>query len=231
VERAVTFRSLFVFCLLLSIKVASRLFYRHELAWVGEAPQRPWDGLRLVALLNHTSLFELVYLGDAPLRLLWDIASRGVIPAAQKTIDRPLVGLLYRLVARQVVPISRERDHTWSGLLGSIRPDGLVVMAPEGRMMRETGLDATGRRMSIRGGIADVLQALGSGGFLVAYSGGLHHVQVPGRWPRVFRTVRLRLERCEIADYVGALGDGRDPEAFKRAVKDDLQRRRDLYCG
>ena len=224
-------RSLIVFLLLLAIKVASRVFYRHEVAWVGDVPPRRWQGLRLVALLNHTSLFELVYLGDAPLSLVWGIASRGVIPAAQKTTDRPLVGLLYRLVARQVVPITRERDHTWSGLLGAIRPDGLVVMAPEGRMMRETGLDATGRQMSIRGGIADVLQALGSGGFLIAYSGGLHHVQVPGRWPRVFRTVRLRLERIDIAAYVKELGGGGDPEAFKRAVKDDLKRRRDLYCS
>ncbi len=224
-------RSLFVFVLLLAIKVASRVFYRHETAWVGEVPEERWKGLRLVALLNHTSLFELLYLGSAPLSLLWDIASRGVIPAAQKTTDRLLVGLLYRLVARQVVPITRERDHTWSGLLGAIRPDGLVVMAPEGRMMRETGLDATGRQMSIRGGIADVLRALGSGGFLIAYSGGLHHVQVPGRWPRVFRTVRLRLERIDIAGYLKDLGEGRDAEGFKRAVKDDLQRRRDLYCS
>ena len=224
-------RSLIVFFLLLAIKVASRVFYRHEMAWVGEVPPRPWEGLRLVAFLNHTSLFELVYLGDAPLALLWAIARRGVLPAAQKTIDRPFVGLLYRLVARQVVPISRERDHTWSGLLGSIRPDGLVVIAPEGRMMRETGLDATGRQMTIRGGIADVLQALGSGGMLIAYSGGLHHVQAPGRWPRAFKTVRLRLERVDIAAYVKDLGEGRDADGFKRAVKDDLQRRRDLYCS
>lgn len=224
-------RSLFVFCLLLAIKVASRVFYRHEMAWVGEVPPEPWEGLRLVAFLNHTSLFELVYLGDAPLALLWAIARRGVLPAAQKTIDRPLVGLLYRLVARQVVPITRERDHTWSGLLGAIRPDGLVVMAPEGRMMRETGLDATGRKMSIRGGIADVLRAVGNGGMLIAYSGGLHHVQVPGRWPRAFKTVRLRVERVDIAAYVSSLAESRDADGFKRAVKDDLRRRRDLYCS
>ncbi|MBK8598608.1 MAG: hypothetical protein IPN83_24170 [Holophagales bacterium] len=224
-------RSLFVFFLLLAIKATSRVFYRHEVAWVGDAPEERWKGLRLVALLNHTSLFELLYLGDAPLRLLWAIASRGVIPAAQKTVERPLVGLLYRLVASQVVSITRERDHTWSALLGAIRPDGLVVMAPEGRMMRETGLDATGRQMSIRGGIADVLHALGSGGFLIAYSGGLHHVQVPGRFPRAFKTVRLRLERIDIAAYVKSLGEGLDADAFKRAMKDDLQRRRELYCS
>lgn len=224
-------RSLVVFVLLLAIKVASRVFYRHEVAWVGDVPEKPWKGLRLIAFLNHTSLFELVYLGDAPLPLLWAIASRGVIPAAQKTIQRPLVGLLFRLVARQVVPITRERDHTWDGFLGSIRKDGLVVMAPEGRMMRETGLDVTGRQMSIRGGVADILQALAGGGMLIAYSGGLHHVQVPGRWPRAFKTVRLRLEQIDIAAYVKGLPELSGADGFKRAVKDDLQRRRDLYCS
>lgn len=224
-------RSLIVFVLLLAIRAASRVFYRHEVTWVGEAPVERWKDLRLVALLNHTSLFELLYLGDAPFSLLWAIASRGVIPAAQKTVERPLVGLLYRLVASQVVSITRERDHTWTALLAAIRPDGLVVMAPEGRMMRESGLDSTGRQMSIRGGIADVLQALGSGGFLLAYSGGLHHVQVPGRFPRIFKTVRLRLERIDVAAYVRSLGEGLDLDGFKRAVKDDLRRRRDLYCS
>jgi hypothetical protein len=43
--------------------------------------------------------------------------------------------------------------------------------------------------------------------------------------------VRLRLERLDIAAYVKALGEGREPDGFKRAVKDDLQRRLDLYCS
>jgi len=34
---------------------------------------------------------------------------------------------------------------------------------------------------------------------LIAYSGGLHHVQVPGKLPRAFKTVRLRLEIVDIA--------------------------------
>lgn len=224
-------RSLVVFLLLLAIKVASRVFYRHEVAWVGEVPAKPFDRLRLLAFLNHTSLFELLYVGDAPMALLWAIASRGVIPAARKTTDRPLVGLLFKLIAHRVVPITRERDETWSGLLGAIRPDDLVVIAPEGRMMRETGLDAAGRRMSVRGGIADVLRAVRSGGMLVAYSGGLHHVQVPGRWPRAFKTLRLRLERLDIAEYIRELGGDADPDGFRRAVKAGLERRRDLYCS
>ena len=40
-------RRVVVFLLLLAIKVASRVFYRHEVAWVGEVPAELWKGLRL----------------------------------------------------------------------------------------------------------------------------------------------------------------------------------------
>jgi len=46
-------RNVVVFLLLLAIKVASRVFYRHEVAWVGDVPPELWKSLRLVALLNH----------------------------------------------------------------------------------------------------------------------------------------------------------------------------------
>lgn len=223
------FRSLFVFSILFGLKVVSRVFYRHELTWVGEPPAVPFGGLRLVVLLNHTSLFEVLYFANAPVSLLWQIARHGLVPAAMKTIERPFVGLLFRLVARNVVPVTRERDRTWDEFLGRIGADDLVVIAPEGRMMRQTGLDVTGRRMTVRGGIADVLETLGSGNMLLAYSGGLHHVQVPGHWPRVFKTVQLRLEQLDIAAYVKGLLDGAGKDQFKRSVKDDLERRRDLY--
>jgi hypothetical protein len=47
----------------------------------------------------------------------------------------------------------------------------------------------------VRGGIADILEAIPSGRMLLAYSGGLHHVQAPGEHvPRPFRTLYLNLE-------------------------------------
>src|SRR5262249_36212961 len=138
-------RSVLVYGLLHFIKALSRVFYRHELIRVGDVPPDPWDGIRLVAFLNHTSLFEPVFLGVVPGPFLWRIARHGVIPAADKTIRRPLVGLFYRFVARHVVSITRERDHTWAAVLAKIEPESLVVMAPEGRMKRASGLDANGR--------------------------------------------------------------------------------------
>jgi hypothetical protein len=152
------------------------------------------------------------------------------VPAADKTIRRPLVGILFRLVARHVVPISRERDHTWVAVLQRIDPDSMVVMAPEGRMKRRDGLDSSGQPMTVRGGIADVLEALGGGRMLLAYSGGLHHIQVPGeRLPRLWKRLPMRLEVVDIAAYRRGL-QAEGARDFKLAVKRDLEGRRDLYC-
>lgn len=98
-------------------------------------------------------------------------------------------------------------------------------------MMRANGLDANGNPMTVRGGIADILLAIEHGRMFIAYSGGLHHVQVPGhKTIGIFKTVRMRIENLEIADYVAEQMAKGGPDAFKRNVREDLERRRDLYC-
>src|SRR4029077_15050444 len=94
------------------------------------------------------------------------------------------------------------------------------------------GLDSEGKPMTVRGGIADIVETIGDGRMLLAYSGGLHHVQIPGeRWPRLFKTIRLRLELLDIAEYRDQMMEaGGGPRGFKRAVVNDLERRRDLLC-
>jgi len=223
-------RSVFIFTLLVSLKFLSKLFYRHDFAWVGETPEDPWANVRLVAFLNHTSLFEPVFLGAVPNRFIWRLAAHGVVPAADKTTDRPLVGLIFRFVAHHVIAITRQRDDTWFQVLSKIDPDSMVVLAPEGRMKRETGLDLHGNPMTVRGGIADILLAVKDGRFLIAYSGGLHHVQIPGKVPRVFKTVRLRVENVDIASYISELMSRGGAEQFKRNVIKDLEARRNQYC-
>ena len=224
-------RSILVFSLLVTIKYLSRIFYRHDFAFIGDPPSDPWANLRLVAFLNHTSLFEPVFLGGVPNRFLWRLAAHGVVPAADKTTGRPLVGLLFRFVAHHVVAITRERDHTWFQVLEKVDPKSMMIIAPEGRMKRETGLDVQGNPMTVRGGIADILLAIEHGRMLVAYSGGLHHVQIPGK-PRVgiFTTVRMRIENLDIAQYNAELLAKGGSEQFKRNVREDLERRRDTYC-
>ncbi|MGA7615922.1 MAG: 1-acyl-sn-glycerol-3-phosphate acyltransferase [Thermoanaerobaculia bacterium] len=225
-------RSYLVFNLLLAIKVVTRLFYRVDFRWIGSPPRDRWKRIRLVALLNHTSLFEPLFAAGTPNSFLWRIAHHGVVPAAEKTIGRPFVGKLFRFVAHHVVSITRERDHTWAAVLQKIERNSMVIILPEGRMMRRGGLDSHGNPMTVRGGIADILEAMKEGRMLLAYSGGLHHVQAPGeKRVGVFKTIRMNLELVDIAEYRAALNaDSSSEEDFKRAVRNDLERRRDLNC-
>jgi len=223
-------RSIIVSAMLIALKYLSRIFYRHDFGYVGEPLPKPWKNIRVVAFLNHTSLFEPVFLGGVPNSFLWRLAAHGVVPAADKTTGRPLVGIIFKFVAHRVIAITRERDQTWFEVLNSIDPDSMVVIAPEGRMKRANGLDLHGNPMSVRGGIADILNAVKEGRMLLAYSGGLHHVQVPGHIPNVFKTVRMRLEVVDIAKYIEQHMANGGAENFKRNVMRDLDARRDAYC-
>jgi Acyltransferase len=220
------------YLVLLSAKALSRIFFRMEARWVGERADDPWEGVRVVAFLNHTSLYDWLFVAVPPNRFLRRLATRGVLPSAAKTMRRPLVGTFFQFLAGRVITVSRERDHTWQQLLANIGPDSMVLLAPEGRMKRATGLDLDGQPMTVRGGIADILQVVGKGRMLVGYSGGLHHVQVPGQLvPRLFRTIHIRLELLDIETYCRSFRERPGSEGFKRAIKADLERRRDLYCS
>ncbi|UCG76347.1 MAG: 1-acyl-sn-glycerol-3-phosphate acyltransferase [Gemmatimonadota bacterium] len=225
-------RSQISYALLRSVKFVSRLFFGYEIRWVGDVPPDPWEGVRVITILNHTSLYEPIFAGGAPDRLLKRIARQGVVPVADKTTRRPLVGRFFRLVAEDVVPITRERDETWERFLSQAsQPGAIVVILPEGRMKRKTGLDLAGNPMTIRGGIADIVRAVPDGRMLLCYSRGLHHIQAPGELlPRPFRTVKARLETVELVGYRQKLLERGGDEGFKAAVVEDLTRRRDLYC-
>lgn len=224
-------RDVFVFLLLGLLKVASSLFYRVDMRFLGEVPEEPWHRIRVVAFLNHTSLFEPVFTAGCPFHFLFRLARHGVLPIARKTTDRAFVGRFFGLVAKHVISITRERDETWEAVLREIDPDAMVILFPEGRMKRANGLDSEGRPMTVRGGIADILDSIGEGRMLVAYSGGLHHVQVPGqRWPRLWKKIRMNMEVLDLGTYHRERMAVAGPEGFKRAVIADLERRRDLYC-
>lgn len=224
-------RAYLVFLILVGVKILSRIFYRIDMQWIGNPPPDRWRHHRIVAFLNHTSLYEPVFAGGPPLSFLWRLARHGVVPIASKTANRALVGRFFGLMAHNVISITRERDETWDQVLRQIDPDAMVIILPEGRMKRANGLDSEGKPMTVRGGIADILESLGEGRMLLAYSGGLHHVQAPGQTnPRVFQTVRMRLELVDIGEYRAQRMAAYGPKGFKKAVVEDLERRRDLYC-
>ncbi len=224
-------RSYVVFLVLLVVKLFSRIFYRLEVQRIGEVPPEPWRHIRLTAILNHTSLYEALFTAACPNHFLWRLARHGVVPIAEKTAKRAVVGRFYGLVAARVISITRERDETWSQVLRQIDPDAMVMLLPEGRMKRASGFDAQGKPMTVRGGVADILEASSDGRMLIAYSGGLHHVHTPGeRFPRLFKTIRLGLEVVDIAQYRAArLAEG-GAKGFRRAVVNDLEARRDQIC-
>ena len=132
--------------MLLGVKALARTFYRIDVDWVEPPAGDPWDDLRVIAILNHTSLYEPLFAGAVPNRVLYQIASRGVVPVAEKTLNRPLVGRFFGLVAPDVIPVTRQRDSSWQELVDRIGPRSLVIIAPEGRMKRATGLDSEATR-------------------------------------------------------------------------------------
>jgi 1-acyl-sn-glycerol-3-phosphate acyltransferase len=218
------------FSVLLGTKLIARMFYRFRIAWIGRRPRDPWKNVKLVLFLNHTSLYEPLFAGWVPNRFLKTIARNGLLPVADKTFCRPLVGRFFKLVAGNVVPVSRERDSSWHKFVATVRSGSLVVIAPEGRMKRANGLDRTGKPMTVRGGVADLLLRISAGRMLIAYSGGLHHVQVPGqKLPRLFKTLKMNVESLDIGGYSLMLAKACQGD-FKQAVIRDLERRRRCYC-
>ena len=206
------------------IKVFSHLFYRLKLRWLAPPPADVWEQTRLVVLLNHTSLYEPLFSQAFPWPFLWRFVHKMAAPAASKTLDRPLVGLFWKLMIPHASSITRKRDATWEEFMKDIGPDSLVVIAPEGRMKRPNGLDKNGQPMSVKGGIADILTGLDGGLMLIGTSGGLHHVQAPGQtFPRLCKTLRLDLEAVDIAAYKAALPQ--EPRAFKVAMVADMEAR------
>lgn len=214
------------------LKIWSRLFYRCEFEWMGETPDPPWDDLYIFTVMNHTSLYEWLFTGGLPNHFLKRISTRGHVPVADKTISRPFLGIFLRLLAPHMISITREPDHTWQAVIDRLDEDSMVIIFPEGRMKRANGLDKHGKPMTSRGGIADLITAIPSGRMLIAYSGGLHHVQSPGqRLPRLFKTIRMAFEFVDIEEYRSRMLEQGTGEKFKRAVREDLDARRDLHSG
>jgi hypothetical protein len=218
-------KSLLSFFFLLAIKYSSKLFYKFEIGWPKEPI--PWDKLRFIVFLNHTSLYEFLYVGILPNHFLRRMSKRMVAPAADKTMKRPLVGLFFKLFNPGIMPITRKRDETWTSFLENIYDDSLILIAPEGRMKRETGMDSSGNKMNVRTGITDILAGLKEGKMIFAYSGGLHHVQVPdkGMFPKLFKTLKMNIELLDIQNYKKACISAINTDAWRQQIINDIHLR------
>lgn len=209
--------------LALGVKAFSKTFYQLEMTKVNDSPDF-WEDVNIFAFFNHTSLFEPILFSSLPNRFFIENIKRCVVPGADITMDRPLVGSLYKSIFPQIVSISRKRDDTWVDFMDRVKKGSLVVIAPEGRMMRPNGLDKHGNPMTIKSGIADIIKKTTHGHMLLAYSGGLHHVQKPGEpFFRLFQKLRMTYERINIAEYKEKL-DWQSPEFHRRVVEDLTER-------
>lgn len=231
--RANRFAQMFSFTVMSTVKVLSYPFYRFSIKWLSDKQERDLKDVKLIVLLNHTSLYETLFVRLAPFRFLWKIARHMLVPVADITTSRPVVGRFFHMLVPGVVPISRKRDHSWQGFLDRINNEAIVTILPEGRMRRHDGNDKHGKPMSVRTGVADIIETLGQGNILFVYSGGLHHIQVPGQFlPKLFKKIKINMEIMSIDDYKDGLYH---PEVKNRKtafVRDIQQRLEELtpYC-
>ncbi|MBG60801.1 MAG: hypothetical protein CMJ16_10110 [Peredibacter sp.] len=216
------------FILLHGIRIFAKIFYRFKINWL-TGSQADWDEIRYVVFLNHTSLFEPLYLGAAPSWFVTKLSKKMVAPAADKTLNRPIVGKFWKLLFPGIISISRKMDATWRQFMQALENKSIIIIAAEGRMKRANGLDANGRPMTVRSGVADILDQLDGGKMLVAYSGGLHHIQIPGqKIPRLFKTMKLNFDILDISDYKNSFPV--EGIQWKRAVVRDMQERLETRC-
>ena len=214
--RANRFSQTFSFCVMSLVKILSYPFFWFDIKWLSKKQQEELSEVRLIVLLNHTSLYEALFVRLAPFRYLWKIARHLMVPVADITTKRPLVGKFFHALLPGVTPISRKRDDSWSQFIERINDEAIVAILPEGRMRRHDGKDKHGNEMSVRTGVADIIEKLDSGNILFIYSGGMHHIQIPGqRFPRLFKKIKTNMEIIPVEDYKDAL---HHPETKTRKV-------------
>jgi hypothetical protein len=85
--------------------------------------------------------------------------------------------------------------------------------------------------MTVRGGVENLLELFDEGRLLIAYSGGLHHVQVPGQWvPKLFKKLFIRFESLDLVAYREEMRQRHGEQELRRTVIADLEARRDRHC-
>ncbi|MAZ47302.1 MAG: hypothetical protein CME65_01985 [Halobacteriovoraceae bacterium] len=216
-------RVLLSFLVFMVLKLISKIFYRLEVNWLSELGQ-DFDKIRLIVFLNHTSLYEPLYVAAAPNSFLWRLSRKMVAPAADKTLNRPIVGFFWKIMSPGLITITRKRDKSWYRFLEAIERRSVIAIAPEGRMKRKNGLDSEGKPMSIRAGVGEIFEELNEGRILIAYSGGLHHVQHPGQFfPKLFKTIKLNIEVLDIPEYKSQFSQ--DPKLRRKEFVADLEAR------
>lgn len=222
--------NLFRFLMLCMLKFSRYWCYPTTLKWIGNEADKDWRKVRLILILNHTSLVEFVYATTMPTPFLWQMAKRLVFPVADISLDKAQ-GKMFKLFAPRIARLSRKRDDTWNDFVQDLGTDSILIFMPEGRMKRPNGLDKNGQPMTVRSGIVDILPLFSGSELIIAYSGGLHHVMAPGQIiPRPFRKLTVNLEVLDVDEYLAGFDDMSDDTQRRKAICRDLEERRDRHC-
>ncbi|MES2526166.1 MAG: hypothetical protein V4598_03740 [Bdellovibrionota bacterium] len=222
-------RHFFAFLILALVKTLSHVFYRQDFKWITDKPDDVWERSRLFALLNHTSLYEPLFIQGWSYSFLWKITSHLSVPGADVTLNRPIVGMFWKLMMPNISSVSRKSDNTWSSYLQSIKENSIVLIAPEGRMKRPDGLDKFGKPMTVKPGIADIILAIPEGGMVLCISGGLHHIQKPGQHiPNFFKTIKMNFVYLDLVEYRKKFSG--TPREQKLMITKDLQKYLETSC-
>ncbi len=222
-------RRFFAFSILAWVKCVTWFFFKQEFTWSPVREQIQFRRVRVMVFLNHTSLYEPLFLSALSFRFLWTMAGHFTVPGADVTLDRPFVGSLFKLMIPKLRSITRKRDASWDNYLDSIEPSDVVGIAAEGRMKRPDGLDKNGHVMTVRGGVADIIERIDDGVLLICLSGGLHHVQAPGElFPSLFQPIRMHVVQVDIREYKSRFqGSARERKIL---MTQDLQKRLETDC-
>lgn len=212
---------------LAGLKLAGYGIYPSRLNWLGDKPNQ-WDDISLILILNHTSLFEFVYGVTLPFNFLRSLSKRLVIPVADKTMNKPVSGFVFKHLAPHTISLTRKRDDSWQKFLDQLQDQHICIFMPEGQMKRKDGLDKNGKPMQVKKGVYDLLQKFQGKKMAVVYSHGLHHVMAPGdKLPKIFKKISADIEQLDIDSYLSQFKDLENPAL---AVAEDLQAKRDKYC-
>lgn len=215
------------FLFLSSIKTLGYVIYPSKLNWISKRPS-DWSDVSLILVLNHTSLFEFVYSVTLPYSFLKELSRNLVIPVAQKTLDKPLAGFVFKNLTPKTIGLSRKRDESWKYFLENIQSENICIFMPEGQMKRKNGLDKNGKPMKVKKGVYELMQKYRGKNMVLVYSHGLHHVFAPGdSFPKVFKKIEADIEFLSIDQYLSEYENSEDPAT---EIASDLQKRRDQYC-
>ncbi len=218
------------FFILCMIKFSRYWCYPTTKQWVSPPADKDWRNVRLILILNHTSLVEFVYSTVMPTKFLWQMSKRLVFPVADTSLDKPQ-GKMLKLFAPRVASLSRKRDDTWQDFVDQLASDSILIFMPEGRMKRPNGLDKNGQPMTVKSGICDLLPMFSGEDMIIAYSGGLHQVMAPGQaFPRPFRKLAVNLESVDVDAYLAKFAHITDEKARRDAICRDLEAKRDTHC-